>query len=244
MLAMSALDSQIDELYRLPLGEFTAARNRLARTLEGEDARGVKALAKPTVVPWAINQLYWKARPLYARLLERGAALRAAQLAALKGREADVRRASDAHRTALAAAIEKATRLAEEQGSRPAAGELARTLEALSLAPTPPEQPGRLTEPLQPAGFEALTGVGPIAPAKTPPPAKPKPDDTARLAEAARKRGAEAERRREAAVKVAQRAVDEARVAEATARRNFDRAQRDLQAAEQALAAVRRSTEP
>jgi hypothetical protein len=36
-------------------------------------------------------------------------------------------------------------------------------LEALSLAPELPAQPGRFTEQLQPAGFEALAGITPSA---------------------------------------------------------------------------------
>ena len=40
---------------------------------------------------------------------------------------------------------------------------LARTLESLSLASTPPEPLGRLTQPLQPGGFEVLAGIVPSA---------------------------------------------------------------------------------
>ena len=69
------LDPRIDDLYRLPLNEFTAARNALAKTLGGDEAKRVRALAKPTLVPWALNQLFWKARPTYERLLKSGDAL-------------------------------------------------------------------------------------------------------------------------------------------------------------------------
>jgi hypothetical protein len=44
----------------------------------------VKALKKPTLVPWAVNQVYWHARPVYDRLAKSGAALRSAQIAALE----------------------------------------------------------------------------------------------------------------------------------------------------------------
>jgi len=157
------LDTKIDDLYRLPLAEFTATRNALAKTLTGDEAKRVRALVKPTLVPWALNQLFWKARPTYERLLKSGDALRKAQISALEGRGGDVRRASEAHRKALADALREATRLAEAEGSRPGADDLARMLEALSLAATRPERPGRLTEIVRPAGFEALAGV-PVAP--------------------------------------------------------------------------------
>ena len=83
---MSALDAKIDDLYRQPLGEFTGARNALAKTLTGDEAKRVKALAKPTVVPWAVNQVYWRARAAYDRLMKSGERLRKAQIAALEGR--------------------------------------------------------------------------------------------------------------------------------------------------------------
>src|SRR5437773_10087717 len=60
-----ALESEVDRLYQLPLSEFTAARNALAKTLKGDEAARVRALAKPTVVPWAVNQLYWRDRKIY-----------------------------------------------------------------------------------------------------------------------------------------------------------------------------------
>ena len=48
---MSALDAKIDDLYQLGLSEFTSARNALAKSLSGAEAKRVKALPKPTVVP-------------------------------------------------------------------------------------------------------------------------------------------------------------------------------------------------
>ena len=66
---MSALDAKIDDLYRAPLNDFTAARNALAKSLSGEEAKRVRGLAKPTLVPWAVNQVYWKARATYDRLM-------------------------------------------------------------------------------------------------------------------------------------------------------------------------------
>ena len=157
---MSALDAKIDELYRLPLAEFTAARNALAKTLSKDDAKVVKALEKPTVVPWAVNQVYWRARATYDRLMKSGEKLRAAQIAALEGRSTDVRAASEAHRRAISEAVAEAERLASPSGAKPGADPLARTFESLSLATSAPGQPGRLTDSLQPAGFEALAGLG------------------------------------------------------------------------------------
>jgi hypothetical protein len=157
---VSALDAKIDELYRLPLAEFTPARNALAKTLPKDDATLVKALEKPTVVPWAVNQVYWRARATYDRLMTSGEKLRTAQIAALEGRAADVRAASETHRRAISEAVAEAERLASASGAKPGADPLARTFESLSLATSAPGPPGRLTDALRPAGFEALAGLG------------------------------------------------------------------------------------
>src|SRR5439155_24705177 len=95
------------------------------------------------------------------RALRRGGRLRRARLAALEGKATEVRGAADAPRRAVAAAVAEAERLGGAAGSNPATDALMRTFEALSLAAEPPQPPGRLTEALQPAGFEALAGVTP-----------------------------------------------------------------------------------
>jgi hypothetical protein len=78
---MSAIEKKIDELYSGPLPEFTKARNALAKTFTGADAARVKSLAKPSVVPWAINQVYWHARPVFERVMKAGEQLRRARTA-------------------------------------------------------------------------------------------------------------------------------------------------------------------
>jgi hypothetical protein len=160
-VGVSALDQHIDDLYQQPLAEFITARNALAKTVGKDEAKRVRALAKPTVVPWAVNQVYWRARNTYDRLMKSGEQLRKAQVAALEGKKADVRAASEAHRRAIADAVGEAERLAAPSGSKPAPDALMRTFEALSLATEPPDAPGRLTEALRPAGFEALAGITP-----------------------------------------------------------------------------------
>jgi len=250
---VSALDSKIDELYQQPLSEFTAARNALARTLGGDDGRLVRKLAKPTVVPWAINQLYWRARPLYDRLLKSGDALREAQFDALKGRKADVPGSTDAHRKVIAEAVRESSRLASAAGQPADAEPLARALEALSLAAVRPEHPGRLTEPVQPAGFEALSGVQPVgrpaaAGIEPRPPAatggaSKAPVESARakrLADQVRARESEEARRRaQAELRTAERALEQAQAAEAAARRGLEEAQQGVRAAGQAVEAAR-----
>jgi hypothetical protein len=268
---MSALDANIDDLYRQPLNEFTSARNALAKSLSGADAQRVRALAKPTVVPWAVNQVYWRARAAYDRLMKSGERLRTAQIAALEGRPADVRAASETHRRAIAEAVAEAERLAATSGSKPNPDALARTFEALSLTTKAPDAPGRLTDPLQPAGFEALAGLTPKAPpgpakaghgrhqAETAhgsdtgvPLAKPRGRQADRdlkrereEAEAARVRAATEARRarkREAALKSAGAAVARAEAAERLARTSWERAHDALLEARRTLSELKSAT--
>lgn len=166
----------IDALYQQPLGAFIVARNELAKSLIRSGARDqaarVKALAKPAVVPWAVNQVYWHARSIWDRLLDTGAAVRSAQVAALETpgtTPAHVQRARDTvrdatatHRKAVADAVHQAVRLAGQADVHPNADQLARMLEAVSLAASLTADPGRFTDVVQPAGFEALLGVTPV----------------------------------------------------------------------------------
>jgi len=235
---MSSLESKIDELYQRPLDEFIPARSALASELKGDDARRVKQLKKPTNAPWAVNQVYWHARPVFDRALKSGSALRRAQIAALEGRSADVRGATDAHRQAVSAAVAKAIEIARGGNVHPDRDALIQTFEALSLASTPPESPGRLTQPLQPGGFEMLTGVEPVAtpkvrPAPDPPHAvRQKPDTTDGTPHAARvKPDAAYEKRREESERKAAAAA-QAREREAAAeRRRHDAAVKKAEAA-------------
>jgi hypothetical protein len=112
----TAIDARIDDLYRAPLADFVARRTALAKELGGADAQQVRKLAKPTLVPWAVNQVYWRARRVYDAVIATGEALRAAQVAALEGRKADVRAATDAHRKAMADAVREAERIAGADG--------------------------------------------------------------------------------------------------------------------------------
>jgi hypothetical protein len=244
-------DSKIDDLYKGPLGEFVARRAALAKTLAGDEAKRVKGLQKPTVVPWAVNQVYWHARPVYDRLAASGENLRAAQIAALKGKPSDVRHATEAHRKAVRDAVAEALRLASGGGAHPGADELTKTLEAVSLARDLPEQPGRLTKALQPAGFEALAGVpvkaAPRAEPTTPAPAA-KPYLVARATATAPKRDDEDRRRKEAeerrrkkATERAEQAVARAKAVETRARADWERAKQALAAAELALTRTSRT---
>ncbi len=259
------LERRIDELYQIPLTEFTAARNALAKGLPRADATRVKQLAKPTLLPWTVNQVYWSARSIHDRLMETGAALRAAQVAAIEKPGATdararqtrdrVHQATEAHRRAVADAVHQALRLSGKAGVHPPADALTRMLEAISLAAAPAGPPGRLSEVVQPAGFEALFGVTPssrpIPPHEPPPAAAATAHGAERTGKREERRETKEEiaRRKEAAqrakeeVRKAAQALSDAREAEQAARRNADRAERDVREAERALERLRVSDE-
>lgn len=242
---MAPFESSIDALYQGPLGDFVSARTALARTLKGDDAKLVKALQKPAVVAWAVNQVYWHARPVYDRLVKSGAALRAAQVAALGGRSADVRGAGEAHRKAIASAVKDAQRLAASYAAHPGSDALSQTFEALSLATREAEPAGRLTKPMGPAGFEALAGVTVKARSSDPPggrlqPAVHRPPEGGSRPED-KSRNDAADRQRQAEITKALASVAQARQAEAGARSDWERRKQDLEAAEQTLARLQRS---
>lgn len=220
---MSALDAKIDRLYQLAPGEFTAARNALARSLAGADAALVKTLVKPKVVPWAVNQVYWRARPVYDRLLKSGDRLRKAQIGALEGRSADVSAASEAHRRAIADAVREAERVMKGTGVGKTPADTRPLFEALSLAPTPQAPHGRFTEELQPAGLEALAGITPKSQVVR---LKPDPKPQSDL-------------KREAEIRSAEVELARAEATERSARQTWERAHDELLAARKRLSDVK-----
>lgn len=70
----------MDDLYALPLEEFTPARNARASELRKEGKRDeadeVKGLPKPTAAAWVVNQLARRNRKQLERLVEAGRQLR------------------------------------------------------------------------------------------------------------------------------------------------------------------------
>src|SRR4051794_13756609 len=78
-----------DNLYGLPLEEFTPARDKSAKELrkagDKETAARVAKLPKPTPAAWAANQVAREQPGMIEALLDAGAALRAAQDAAMSG---------------------------------------------------------------------------------------------------------------------------------------------------------------
>src|SRR5437867_10634597 len=88
-------NGELDSLFKLPLTEFTAARNAMAARLKkegaGEAAYRVKALGKPSVAAWAVNQIYWEHPGAFDELMAAGERLAQAHASQLTGKAVDVR---------------------------------------------------------------------------------------------------------------------------------------------------------
>jgi hypothetical protein len=162
--------ADVDSLFQLPLVEFTAARNALSARLkkagQAADAEHVKALAKPSLSAWVVNQLYWRHRDAFQKLIAAGERFRTAQGAQLAGKSADLREPLEGRRTALASLARLAAGTLRDAGHSATPETMRRitmTLEALSTYGALPDAPpaGRLTDDVDPPGFETLAALIP-----------------------------------------------------------------------------------
>lgn len=163
MTELAKHGDEIAALYRVPLGEFTAARNALAKRL-GPDAGDVRTLEKPHAAAWAVNQLFWQRRTTYDALVRAGQAMRQAHAQMLSGRKADVPKAEGAHKDAIRAATQAIRELAQAAGETLSAVTMEAVAETLQALPSD-APPGQLTRPLKPLGFGALMNIGVQSPA-------------------------------------------------------------------------------
>src|SRR5438093_6969671 len=166
---MPKLDDDIDALFKLPLTEFVGARKALAARLKQNglvsEAEGVKALAKPSISAWTVNQLYFQHREAFDELIATGQRFRKAQTS---GKMVNMLEALDARREALSRLSDLATEALRDAGHNPSLDTLRRistTLEALSVATSLSDRPtpGRLTHDIDPPGFDSLGSLTPSA---------------------------------------------------------------------------------
>ena len=236
-MAGSSLDDRIDQLYQLPLDEFTASRNALAREA-GPRAAEVKKLEKPNLAAWTVNQLYWRERKIYDDVIKAAERMRAVYKQMLAGKNPDVRGAEDIHQEALKDAKQAARRILEAGGHPNPDTVMMPVAETLDALPGE-EPPGRLTKPLRRMGFNVLEGVpisakaGPLRP-KAEKQAPPPKDQTAK-----ERRASEAEQRAQAMtrerLRFAEVAEREAEASLARATRAVERAERTRERVEREL---------
>jgi hypothetical protein len=237
--------NEIDELFQLPLAEFTAARNALARRA-GRNGDEIRALSKPPVAAWAVNQLYWQQREIYDDLVRASGEMRGAHKAVIEGKRGDLRSAGREHELALEAAVKATLAILEASGNAVTEATKQSVINTLRALPAS-EPPGRLTQTLSPGGFEMLAGIVAAPAQKTSTAKAPGTVERSASARSKRKSGPDlaAERQREAkaAAERAFRDADQkARHAEfeaARARRNAAKADERLDQARQAFEEAR-----
>ena len=166
MSATLVPESILDRLYAAPLVDFVSVRNEAETALKAqgqkEEAAKVRALRKPSVAAWIVNQLRFQAAEDLEALI---AANRS--LAEAHGRSpGDLAAAIQNRRACLARLAERAREIMADHGLRATKDQLRRlngTLEAATQPGASP-LPGRLVEDLEPAGFGALAGLALAAP--------------------------------------------------------------------------------
>lgn len=163
-------DLPIDEaraLFREPPGSFIEARNALAARLRSEDraeeASAVKALKKPTVPAWALNQLADRDADGVRALLDAGAELRAAQQAAVSSdrKATRLREATEARRGAVARLLLVAERAFDDAGQA-AGGHLEEIRAGLETSSIDEEAGERLLTGTFERPPEAVSGFGEV----------------------------------------------------------------------------------
>jgi len=163
-------DEELDRLYRLPLEEFVQARNDLAAALkkggDPDSTKRVRDLPKPSASAWAVNQLYWTARPELDELIVIGDRYRRAQQAALAGDGSELSDAERDRRRAIDEAIRRVRYILSESSqaaNEPLMRRITTTLEALASygSENPDPMRGRLTEDVESPGFGALSSLAP-----------------------------------------------------------------------------------
>src|SRR4051794_28405384 len=121
MAGAEPAEASIDELFSLPPEEFTAARNALAKRVRADGDRAgadeIKALRKPSMTAWALNQLVRRQPQGVDQLLEAGRALREAHERALEGDASGLRDAGRAQQQAVSELARQAAAILDEAGS-------------------------------------------------------------------------------------------------------------------------------
>lgn len=163
-------EDAIDDLFRGPPKAFIDARNALAERLcvqgKSATAQRVRALRKPSVSAWAVNQLWWFHREAYDALHAAGAALAELQRT---GASVAGQPANEARRAAIDGLRHRAAELLTNAGHAPSKSTLRRVVQSLEASAAggsfgPDAQLGRLMTELSPPGFGQVACFAPPPP--------------------------------------------------------------------------------
>jgi hypothetical protein len=236
------VEEALDRLYSVPLEEFTATRNALAEEM-GADGSKIKALKKPNIVAWAINQIARENSTDLDELFEATEKVRRAQRRLMSGGKAsDLRQATDDR----GRVVNRLTKLTEQKlrASRNAAS--AATLSAVrdsfvAVASDPAGaellRKGRLTRELEPGAFVDVGGLT-LVPGEE---AAEEPQPEGDLAAVQRARAAVNEAR--AALKQARESFRDANVEALRLGKKAEEAERSAKSAREGAEFARRAAE-
>ena len=141
----------LDQLYQLPLADFTKARDELAKQ-SVSDGAAIRRLQKPNVPAWAVNQLYWRERGAYDALIAAAERVRRAQVNALAGKGSDVTKAEADHVAARRAALDRIRAILKQAGEKATAATMRAIQETLDALPGA-EPPWPADSPAEANGF-------------------------------------------------------------------------------------------
>jgi hypothetical protein len=187
-------ESGASALYGLPLDEFTRARDELARERRAAGDRAgaaaIKALRKPSVPAWALNQVARNDPALVAALRSAGDQVRSASDRALAGDASELRDATRTLADRAAALADDAAEALAAAGRPATPATYDRIMATVRAAATDDElgeqlAVGMLTEDAEAAGF-GLEGL--TMPAAAPPSGREQQEAHDRAAERERER--------------------------------------------------------
>ncbi|WP_438025883.1 hypothetical protein [Sorangium sp. So ce233] len=163
-------EDEVDDLYKKPLGDFTRARDDLAKRLRqaGDKAAAerVKALRRPTAAAWTLNQLARRYPQRMEALLDAGERLREAQRGALApGGAQELREASQSHRAIVNELLRAAPALFAEGGYSEKGNPMDRLRDSLLATPTASASDlellarGRVSGEIEPGDLSDMLGL-------------------------------------------------------------------------------------
>ena len=133
-------------------------RPQRAREAGRRARREVKALQKPPVAAWAINQLFWQRRDVYDRLIGAAGDLPRRTAAVLAGKSGDVRAAGKSHEEAIEAAL-KATLAMLRDAGQPATDATRQAIATTLRALPGPSRRASCPKTLQPVDSRCSAGL-------------------------------------------------------------------------------------
>jgi hypothetical protein len=162
---VTALEAELDALFALSPEAMVEARNELAARLrkagDSENAARIKALKRPTLSAWLLNQLFFHEPEQLRQAVEQAERVRALHAQDNVDRVA-LRNAAAEQQARITHLVQKGISYAEAAGLPHGLAQQRKLLATIQgwLSGAGDEPPGRMTRDLEPSGFAAVQSVG------------------------------------------------------------------------------------